>query len=275
MSKKAMSSKIVTAQEEGEKILHEQDEISAKEDNITTAKKLFGRIEEAPVVVKTEEPEWKKNLVVKFDKVSLKFTKEFYALFNVSFEAFEGENIAILGENECGKTSILRLIASLETPCTGTIKMFNKKPSKKLFQKEVMLGFLPENPVFLTKKTVLENMVYVKRIREKKTRTDSDVASGVLFDMGLVELKNKKISELSYFQKQCLAVARLKFRPMDAILLDGVFDKMTEEEIKLFMDLIDKVKNEKTLIVFTTIDILTAKKYSTRIIKIENGSILG
>lgn len=274
MSKKAMPTKIVKAKQDGEKLLQEKEEITQKEEKAElSAKSLMGLNNKPEPDLAPKQEEWKQNLVVKFDKVSLQFTKEYFALFEVSFEGKEGERIAIYGENECGKTSILRILAALEQPYSGSAKIRNKKISSKLFAKDVMLGFMPENPALLMRKTVLDNMIYAKRIREKKTKTDADVASGMLFDLGLINLKASIAGKLSYFEKQCIALARYKFRNLELLLIDAIFDNMTEEETASFFDLLNKVVLPNTLIIFSTTDIVLAKRYASRIIKLENGSL--
>ena len=63
--------------------------------------------------------------------LSLKFTKEFYALENINLEIDDGESVAFVGESNSGKTTLLRVLAKLEDFDSGEI-YFNHIPIKNV-----------------------------------------------------------------------------------------------------------------------------------------------
>ena len=52
--------------------------------------------------------------MIKIKNLFLRYTREFYALYDVSIDVEEGESVALVGEDESGKTSLLRILAKLE-----------------------------------------------------------------------------------------------------------------------------------------------------------------
>ena len=91
----------------------------------------------------------------------LKYTKEYYALNDINLDVAVGESVALVGEENSGKTSLLRVIAKLEGFDSGEIYI-NKIPIKKIdFKTDINVGYVPYCPVFLENKTVYENFKYI------------------------------------------------------------------------------------------------------------------
>ena len=63
--------------------------------------------------------------------LNLKYTKEFHALEDICLDVAVGESVAFVGENNSGKTTLLRVIAKLEEPDSGEVYI-NKIPLKKI-----------------------------------------------------------------------------------------------------------------------------------------------
>ena len=79
----------------------------------------------------------------------LKYTREYYALKDINLDVAVGETVALVGEQNSGKTSLLRVIAKLENYDSGEIYI-NKIPLKKIdFKTDINLGYVPYCPVFL------------------------------------------------------------------------------------------------------------------------------
>ena len=103
--------------------------------------------------------------MISVKNVCLKFTKEFYALFDVSFEIKKGESVALLGGEDSGKTSMLRVLCKLEDINSGEIYI-KGIPLKKLdFKNDISMGYFPQTPVFMERKTVKENLEFVLKDR--------------------------------------------------------------------------------------------------------------
>ena len=105
--------------------------------------------------------------MIKLVNLCLKFTKEYYALYNINISIEDGEKICLLGQTESGKTSILRTIAGLEKEYTGEAFINNQEIKNIDFKYDVNLAYLPKQSVFFLNKTVAYNLEYAIKLRDK------------------------------------------------------------------------------------------------------------
>ena len=100
--------------------------------------------------------------------LNLKYTKEFYALEDVTLDVEEGESVALIGEQNSGKTTLLRVLAKLEDFDSGEVYI-NHIPLKKVdFKTDLSVGYVPYCPVFLENKTYLRKGYQIKLLRLQK-----------------------------------------------------------------------------------------------------------
>lgn len=141
------------------------------------------------------------------------------ALDGISFDAKQGEFLSILGPSGCGKTTMLRLIAGLEKPTSGTIRFHGKDVSKLSVGKR-NVGIVFQSYALFPNLTAEENIAYGlsgsgTRRREIKRRVDE------LLDLvGLCGMGRKYPGQLSGGQQQRVALARAMALSPDILLLD-------------------------------------------------------
>jgi len=135
---------------------------------------------------------------------------------NVSFEIQNGEFLCLLGPSGCGKTTLLRLIAGLEKPDSGSIQS-NGNTSKS----GPKIGMVFQDLALFPHMSAARNVGYALRHlsrSERRERTDEMLAL-----VGLSDKRGAYPHELSGGQKQRLALARALARQPDLILLDEPF----------------------------------------------------
>ena len=115
----------------------------------------------------------------------LKYTKEFYALEDVNIEVSEGESVAFVGEENSGKTTLLRVIAKLQEFDSGEVYI-NHIPIKKIdFKTDLSVGYVPFCPVFLENKTVYENFSYILHKKGIKPAEAEKMINNAIIDFSL------------------------------------------------------------------------------------------
>ena len=165
------------------------------------------------------------------------------ALTNVNFSVEEGEYAAIMGESGSGKTTLLNILAALDRPTSGEVRI-NGRALSSLKEKEISafrrdnLGFVFQDfnllDTFSLQDNILLPLVLMgKKYKEMKPRLD--VISKML---GIYELLDKYPYEVSGGQKQRAAVARAIITDPKLILADeptGALDsKATDSLLKIF-----------------------------------------
>ena len=115
----------------------------------------------------------------------LKYTKEFYALEDINLDVAPGESVAFVGEQNSGKTTLLRVIAKLEDYDSGEVYI-NKIPLKKIdFKTDISVGYVPYCPVFLENKTVYENFKYILNKKGYKPAEAEKMINNAIIDFSL------------------------------------------------------------------------------------------
>ncbi len=155
-------------------------------------------------------------------------------LENINFHVAEGELLVLLGASGSGKTTILRIIAGLEDPDTGSVILHHKDVSD-LPARERGVGVIFQSYALFPKMTVEKNIGYGLRIRKRKRKEIKATVNELISLVQLEEHRKKYPSQLSGGQQQRVAIARtLAYKP-DVLLFDepfGALDAQTRTHLR-------------------------------------------
>lgn len=147
------------------------------------------------------------------------------ALKDVNFTVERGEFVAIMGESGSGKTTLLNLLAALDKPTGGQVRL-NGKNLGELKEKEIA-GFRRENLGFvfqdfnLLDTFSLRDNIYLPLVLEGKKYEEMSLrAEPIAKKLGITQILNKYPYEVSGGQKQCAAVARALITNPELVLAD-------------------------------------------------------
>lgn len=204
----------------------------------------------------------------------LKYTREYYALNNINLDVAVGETVALVGEANSGKTSLLRVIAKLEDFDSGEIYI-NKIPLKKVdYKTDVSLGYVPYCPVFLENKTVYENFRYILIKKGFKVAEAEKMINNAIIEYSLEKIRDTKIKNIRKEDKYILSLIRLSFRPIDLLLVDNIFDEISDVYVDAILSMIKRLKTQDTTVIVACTRPELADKISKRKVFFENGSIV-
>jgi len=200
--------------------------------------------------------------IISFKNISKVFEPHEVALSGVSFAIAKGEFICLIGPSGEGKSTILDLIANLETPSSGTVT----KPQNvsMVFQAGALLPW----------QTVFENVglgLRAKKVAPEHIRAASEKYIAM---MELRGFEDKYPHELSGGQRQRVGIARALAVDPDVLLLDEPFsalDPRTTEE--LHRDIVKIWETTKKTIVMVSHSIEEAVALADRILLIKNHTL--
>lgn len=206
--------------------------------------------------------------------LSLKFTKEFYALEDINIDVEHGESVAFIGERNSGKTTLLRVIAKLEEFDSGEIYI-NKIPLKKIdFKTDISIGYVPYCPVFLENKTVYENFRYILKQHGVQPAEAEKMINNAIIDFSLEKIRDEKIRNIRTEDKYILSLIRLSFRKIDLLLVDNIFDEISDVYTDAIISMIKKLKGSETTLILACTRPEIAEKICKRKVYFEHGKIV-
>lgn len=212
--------------------------------------------------------------MIEIKNLYLNYIKEYSALYNINLTVLDNEKVALVGNKESGKTSLIRCICGLENFTKGEIYLNKINLNKIDFKKDVSLIYLSSNPVFFNNKSVFDNLAYPLKLRNYSETMINQKVNRALDYLGIEGLIEKKVKTLTKEEKLIVNIARSILREADIYLVDDVFifDRATNEKIA-------KIFNENynpTASIIYNLD--KSNEYlsnilNAKIINISNGSI--
>ena len=221
----------------------------------------------------TDAPQRKASAVtqgfLQIDRLSKAFVPTKPVFADVSFTLDKGEFVCIIGHSGCGKTTILNVLAGLDTATSGTVIMDGREvagPSLDrgvVFQSHALMPWL----------TVRQNIAFAVKSRWpdwKKTQVDAHVEKFVAL-VGLSPAIDKKPSQLSGGMKQRVGIARAFSIQPKMLLLDepfGALDALTRGTIQ--DELMTIVRQTQQTVFMITHDVDEAILLADRILLMKN-----
>ena len=201
------------------------------------------------------------------------------ALKNVSLNFRDNEFVSILGPSGSGKTTLLNIIGGLDRYDSGDL-IINNVSTKNYKDRDWdsyrnhTIGFVFQSYNLIPHQSVLSNVELALTISGISKKERRKRALDALEKVGLREQAHKKPSQMSGGQMQRVAIARALVNNPDILLADeptGALDTETSVQV---MELLKQVANDR-LVIMVTHNPELAEEYSTRIVKLKDGEIIG
>ena len=206
--------------------------------------------------------------VIEIDNLSMIYYgrgTETVALKNATLNVAEGEFISLIGPSGCGKTTLLRIIADLIQPTSGTILVSGKNPRQARLDREY--GYVFQAPVLYEWRTVLNNVMLPLEIMGFPKSERRERATRLLKMVGLQDFHKNYPWQLSGGMQQRVSIARaLAFDPK-LLLMDepfGALDEITRETMN--NELLRIWQETGKTVIFVTHSIAEAVFLSSRIV---------
>lgn len=197
---------------------------------------------------------------------------DFTAVNKISFSLEEKESFVLLGESGCGKTTLLRAIAGLETPVSGTIHhldtcFFDSQTNLPGNKRKV--GFIFQDYVVFPHLKVRDNILFAVKHKKKET---------LQYMLDLFKLngqENKMPHQLSGGQLQRVSIARTLASAPDLILMDEPFSNLDAQLSRsLGSEIREIFKREGVSSILVTHDCEEAFSFADRLAIMKDGQLM-
>ena len=199
------------------------------------------------------------------------------ALRGISFQVYQGEFLGIMGSSGSGKTTLLNLLAALDKPTGGQVRL-NGKNLGELKEKEIA-GFRRENLGFvfqdfnLLDTFSLRDNIYLPLVLEGKKYEEMSLrAEPIAKKLGITQVLNKYPYEVSGGQKQRAAVARALITNPELVLADEPSGALDSHAADGLMKLFGEINEEGQTIVMVTHSVKAACS-AKRVLFIKDGEV--
>ncbi|MDR1364813.1 MAG: ATP-binding cassette domain-containing protein [Oscillospiraceae bacterium] len=212
---------------------------------------------------------------VKIENLSV-FDNNRLILKSITFDANHGEILALLGRNGSGKTTILKALLNC-IQYIGKIIFFNSRGQKI---KNPKIGYVPQKLVFEKNSPLTVADFFCTNLTNfpiwlGKTKRTIEKINNILNKFEISYLANERLGRLSEGELQRVLLAFALEPVPDILILDEPSSSLDTKGIDFFYSLITKVRSEFHMpIVLVSHDLIHIKRYATKYVLIENGTLI-
>lgn len=196
-------------------------------------------------------------MILKAQKIrkAFKEPEKCVILKEISLEVKEGESLAIVGKSGEGKSTLLHVLGTLESPCQGKLFILDEEvtPQRAPFLRNQHIGFIFQTFNLLEEYTLLENVLMPARIGRTLSPQVKERALFLLEEVELSARKDFPAKKLSGGEKQRAAIARALLNDPSLLLADEPTGNLDEGNSQKVHELLFKACKEmkKALILVT------------------------
>jgi len=216
-------------------------------------------------------------MMIEFKQVSKRYLNGFEALSQVDFFLEKGEMAFLTGHSGAGKSSLLKLIARLESPTSGQI-VVNGVQLSNLKKREIAgfrsrLGVMFQSPMLLTDRTVFDNVALPLQIQGGSSTLIARRVHAALDSVGLLNKEKMLPAYLSGGELQRVGIARAIVHKPTLLIADeptGNLDPSLSSEV---MNLFQQFNQVGVSVLVATHDLALIAGMKHRIVMLKGGRV--
>ena len=208
----------------------------------------------------------KAETLISLRSISKTFSNGTLALRDMSLDVDRGEFISLLGPSGCGKSTVLRIIAGLGEPTSGTIE-WPGAASKAPARHQHEIGFVFQDATLMPWATVFSNVWLPLRLKGQSKSAARGEVMEALRMVGLEAFAHAYPRELSGGMKMRVSIARALITKPKLLLMDEPFAALDEiTRFKLNNDLLELWERFGWTVIFVTHSVFESVYLSERIV---------
>jgi len=209
---------------------------------------------------------------VRFDHVTKRFS-DVVAVDDLDLQVEDREFLVLLGPSGCGKSTALRMIAGLEEPTEGTIRIGDRRVDG-VDPKDRDLSMVFQSYALYPHKSVRQNIEFPLRSRKVPAAERDRLVADVVAQLGLTGLLDRKPRQLSGGQRQRVALARAIVRRPAVFLMDEPLSNLDAKmRTSTRAELVELHARLGTTFVYVTHDQVEAMTMASRVAVMNDGAL--
>lgn len=171
------------------------------------------------------------------------------ALQDVSFSVDKGNIVGLLGKNGAGKSTLMNVMTGYLPASAGAIMIDGVSIDEFPQQVKAKLGYLPEKPPLYEMMTVREFLTYAASLKGIPARAVSGAADQVIDQMGISDVNNRLITNLSKGYQQRVGIAQAMIGNPDILILDEPTVGLDPSQVVDFRRLLKEYGKDRIIII--------------------------
>jgi len=205
--------------------------------------------------------------------------EEIVVLEGMTLEIREGEFVALVGESGTGKTTLLHLLAALDTPTRGEVYFRGQRlsefcPEERASYRNVSVGFVWQMHYLLPEFSALENVVIPQLISGRDFSLAQGRARELLAEVGLANAAMRRVGELSGGEQQRVALARALANQPAVLLADEPTGSLDQRTAQRVIDLLERLHRDHHLTSVLATHNPDLARRAQRILRLANGNLI-
>lgn len=197
-------------------------------------------------------------------------------LEDVNFKLAQGEVLTLIGPNGSGKSTLLKCINRILRPQVGSI-LIEDRITEDYHQQEMAqaVGYVPQKEAKNFPTTVFETIMMGRKpyINFKAAEEDLEIVAQIIADLGLKDLAQRNIDQLSGGQQQKVLVGRALAQQPEVLLLDEPTSNLDLKHQLEILNLVQEQLENNISSIVALHDLSLAARYSDKIIILKDGKI--
>ena len=214
-----------------------------------------------------------KTVILQLKIITKKFGAKIIANNNVSLDVYKGEILSILGENGCGKTTLMNMVAGIYYPDSGKILINGEeviiRSPRDAFEHKI--GMIHQHfkliDIFSAAQNVALGVEGEKFNLKEVNNRIKEMANKYGFNINL----DKKIYEMSVSEKQTVEILKVLYRGADILILDEPTAVLTPQEIRSLFKILRAMRDDGKSIIIITHKLNEVMEISDRVTVLRKG----
>ncbi len=214
-----------------------------------------------------------KTVILQLKNITKKFGTKVIANNNVSLDVYKGEILSVLGENGCGKTTLMNMVAGIYYPDSGKILINGEeviiRSPRDAFEHKI--GMIHQHfkliDIFSAAQNVALGVEGEKFNLKEVNNRIKEMAKKYGFNINL----DKKIYEMSVSEKQTVEILKVLYRGADILILDEPTAVLTPQEIRSLFKVLSAMRDDGKSIIIITHKLNEVMEISDRVTVLRKG----